>query len=69
MEAFDTIDIEIEDAADEPVFRWRLEQLERAGYDECTAIELASRNDVDLHAAVELCSKGCPSETAYRILT
>jgi hypothetical protein len=68
METYQTIEPETTVAEDEPVFRWRLEQLERAGYDECSALELASRSDVDLHRAVELCAGGCPSETAYRIL-
>jgi hypothetical protein len=53
---------------DEPVFRWRLERLEQAGYDPCSALELAGRHDVDLHLALELRERGCPAETAVRIL-
>jgi hypothetical protein len=48
--------------------RWRAEELERAGYDHGEAAELASRWDVDLHFAVELLERGCPSHTALRIL-
>ena len=51
------------------VVGWRLEELERAGYDRRTATILAERADVDLHAAVALARSGCPSETALRILT
>ena len=53
---------------EEPVFRWRLEQLEQAGYDPCSALELAGRHDVDLHLALALRAQGCPPETAARIL-
>jgi hypothetical protein len=62
--------IEEEAAAfsDEPVFRWRLERLEQAGYDQCSALELAGRFDVDLHVALDLRKQGCPSDTAARIL-
>jgi hypothetical protein len=60
--------LEDADDADEPVFHWRLEQLEAAGYDTCSAIELASRDDVDLHLALDLRARGCPAETAARIL-
>jgi hypothetical protein len=51
-----------------PVVRWRLSVLRRAGYDEQHARELASRTDIDLHRAVDLILRGCPPETAYRIL-
>ena len=60
---------EIEATEEGAVFRWRLEQLELAGYDQCSAIELAGRHDVDLHVARELRSHGCPAETAVRILS
>lgn len=62
------LDEECADPPEEPVFRWRLQQLERAGYDPCSAIELAGRHDVDLHFAVALRTKGCPAATAVRIL-
>jgi hypothetical protein len=50
------------------VKRWRLEQLLEAGYEPGTASFLARRVEIDLHAAIELARRGCPSETAVRIL-
>ena len=47
---------------------WRYEALERAGYRPKEAAELAARNDVDLHAAVDLIRRGCPSDLALQIL-
>jgi hypothetical protein len=52
----------------ERVLRWRAQELVRAGFDAETAEELASRNDVDLHRAVELVELGCPAELAAQIL-
>jgi hypothetical protein len=52
----------------ERIQRWRADELERAGYDESDAAELAGRSDVDLHLAVELLERGCPPSTALRIL-
>jgi hypothetical protein len=52
----------------ERVERWRAEELERAGYDRHTALELAARNDVDLHRAVDLLRRGCARELAAAIL-
>ena len=50
------------------VQRWRFEALVRAGYDDEDAIELAFHLDVDLHLAVDLVRRGCPSSTAVRIV-
>ena len=50
------------------VIMWRAEELERAGYPKHVAGALAVRKDVDLHLAVALLRKGCPKETALRIL-
>ena len=47
---------------------WRYEQLYSAGYPAETAMLLAPRRDVDLHAAVALVSAGCPMRTALSIL-
>jgi hypothetical protein len=52
----------------ERIQRWRTEELERAGYRANEAAALAARGDVDLHLAVELLQRGCPAETALRIL-
>jgi hypothetical protein len=63
------VELELDhDAEAELVRSWRFEELERAGYPPASANELAERNDVDLHAAVELVRAGCPVETALRIL-
>jgi len=61
------IHIEVETES-ERIERWRAHELERAGYDSDDAAELAARHDVDLHLAVELLERGCPPETALRIL-
>ena len=52
----------------ELVERWRAEELERAGFSEDVAAELAMRQDVDLHRAVELLRNGCSPELAAEIL-
>jgi hypothetical protein len=52
----------------ERIQRWRAEELERAGYDASEAAELAGRSYVDLHLAVDLLERGCPPDTALRIL-
>jgi hypothetical protein len=50
------------------ILRWRLTTLAGAGYDLDDAVVLASNVEIDLHAAVELVRRGCPSATAVRIL-
>ena len=52
----------------ERIESWRREELERAGYPARAAAQLATRHDVDLHTAVDLVERGCPSELALRIL-
>jgi hypothetical protein len=47
---------------------WRAEQLELAGFGAAAAAELAARQDVDLHGAIELLRDGCPAELALKIL-
>jgi hypothetical protein len=61
-------EIPIREPEQERVARWRAEALERAGYPAEAAAELAARADIDLHLAVDLVEKGCPPETARRIL-
>lgn len=61
-------EIQIVETEAERVQRWRATELERAGYTPEQAAELAGRNDVDLHRAVELVASGCPSDLALRIL-
>jgi hypothetical protein len=50
------------------VERWRVEALERAGFDHEDALELASVPEVDLHQAVSLLQRGCPPDLAFQIL-
>ena len=50
------------------VERWRIAELERAGYEPSAAKALGSRLDVDLHRAVDLLRQGCSPELALQIL-
>lgn len=59
----ETIETELE-----RVERWRAEALARAGYEPVDALELAARQDVDLHEAIELVERGCPVDLAVQIL-
>jgi hypothetical protein len=56
------------DAEAERVLLWREEELERVGYERATARKLAERTYVDLHLAMDLLRRGCPTDTAVRIL-
>ena len=51
------------------ILRWRCDELRRAGYDLKNAILLAVNTEVDLRLALELPARGCPHDTALRILT
>lgn len=53
---------------DSSVTTWRIYILTRAGYPFEDAELLATHPTVDLHAAVWLIERGCPVETALRIL-
>lgn len=50
------------------VLRWRFDVLLRAGFGVEQAAVLAANVEVDLHAAEDLLRRGCPSDTALRIL-
>ena len=52
----------------ERIERWRAEELERAGYEPRAAGRLAVRHDVDLHTAIDLLTRGCPTDLALQIL-
>lgn len=52
----------------ERVRQWRLEELQRAGYERRMARNLAERSYVDLHLATGLLRQGCPVDTALKIL-
>jgi len=58
----------IDETEAEAILRWRFEELVRAGYDVGSALVLASHVEVDLHDASDLTRRGCPPETAVRIL-
>ena len=58
----------INDTEAEAILRWRFEELSRGGYDIGSALVLASHVEVDLHTASALCRRGCPPDTALRIL-
>lgn len=50
------------------VVLWRVSTLRSAGYDDDAALDLALDRRVDLHLAVGLLARGCPQDTALRIL-
>jgi hypothetical protein len=52
----------------EAVLSWRADALLRAGFDSYGALDLALADHVDLHVAVRLVARGCPPQTARRIL-
>jgi len=52
----------------ECVIRWRLLSLGDVGYGFDDALALAVQPEVDLHLAADLLRRGCPPETALRIL-
>ena len=58
----------IDGTVSEAVLRWRFEELVRSGYDIESASVLASHVEIDLHDASALTRRGCPPETALRIL-
>ena len=60
--------IPVQDPIEALVVHWRAETLRRAGFAAPAAIDLAISKHVDLHAAVGLLERGCPPETALRIL-
>ena len=57
-----------ERATEDEVVSWRREQLRRAGCRRFEAEVLARELKVDLHEAVELLERGCPSRIALNIL-
>ena len=50
------------------VVDWRRSELVRAGYPGEVADEIARRGDIDLHNALALTARGCPSTLAWEIL-
>ena len=62
------LEFDVREEEAERVRTWRLEELQRAGYERKMARTLAERADVDLHLATALLRRGCPVDTALRIL-
>jgi hypothetical protein len=60
LEQVDLVEIDV-------IRRWRFDELLRAGYDIADAADVALRTDIDLHWAISLVQRGCPSATAVRI--
>jgi hypothetical protein len=58
----------IDETEAEMILRWRFEELVRSGYDIGSALVLASHVEIDLHDASALTQRGCPPETALKIL-
>ena len=56
------------EAEAEPILAWRFDKLNEAGYEFGDALCLTVAPDVDLHLACELLERGCPPQTALRIL-
>ena len=50
------------------VLRWRFDALMRAGFERKDALLVAADVRIDLHRATSLLRRGCPPETALRIL-
>lgn len=48
---------------------WRLSQFRTLGFSEAEAYFLARRPDVDVAAVRALIAKGCPRDTAIRIVS
>jgi hypothetical protein len=64
-----TIETQAFEAGETATIRaWRLEALERGGYEQPLAMELAEHGEVDLHFAVDLLRRGCSQELAAQIL-
>jgi hypothetical protein len=68
IEEMPTAETNVRPSEQELVEQWRAQALERAGYPEQVAAELATRPDIDLHRAVKLIERGCAPELAAQIL-
>lgn len=62
------VEVDAREEEAERVRLWRLEELQRAGYERRMARNLAERSYIDLHLATALLRQGCPVDTALRIL-
>ena len=64
VEEFEVLD----EGEAERLLRWRLVELIAAGYCWDDALRLATHVEIDLRVAGDLLRRGCPAETALRIL-
>jgi hypothetical protein len=63
-----TINVTAPELEIERVEQWRVDSLQRAGYDAESAAVLAASPEVDLHFAVSLLERGCSVPLALQIL-
>jgi hypothetical protein len=63
-EEFEVLDV----TEAERILCWRLTELLRLGFSSDSALVLASHVEVELECARDLVRRGCPLETAFRIL-
>ena len=56
------------EASTRAVVDWRRSELIRAGYSSEVADDIARRGYIDLHDALALTARGCPSMLAWEIL-
>jgi hypothetical protein len=61
-------ELQEQEAVEQEIFSWRLEQLMLAGYGRDDARLLAGRGEIDLHTATDLVRNGCPPSLAVAIL-
>ena len=64
----DELTEDVYDETEALVLEWRVETLRGAGFTADAALDLAFTKHVDLHEAVGLVRRGCPPDTALRIL-
>lgn len=64
----DPTEVVLAESEEARMFKWRLGQLQRAGYTEHNARVLAFDRSVDLHRAVALLQQGCDEALAMGIL-
>lgn len=59
---------QLEDEVAVEVLRWRFDVLMRSGFDMEQSATIAANVEIDLHLAADLLARGCPTDTALRIL-
>ena len=56
------------DEVDDPIVRWRFEELTREGFEPAAALEMAANRRVDIRFVSErLIARGCSHDLAYQI--